>query len=217
MESFGARFPRIYTDSSFKGWFVSTLLLGMLSVLISPSTNNIDALLAAWFGSLINGPIADRLGRKLSINLAVVIFVIGSAIQCGAVTIPMLFAGMFQHLQDTSEYLIACRESYRRSGGWSVDHGGAFVHFRGMHPHLTEEGEEKIANDWQVSIAEIRGSLVVIQQRTSVHRYSLRSSADLTSLYNHWYSGQLLDQLWHKLHRRVSLRPGCSFQQWLQI
>jgi hypothetical protein len=114
MESFGARFPRIYTDSSFKGWFVSTLLL------------------AAWFGSLINGPIADRLGRKLSINLAVVIFVIGSAIQCGAVTIPMLFAGMFQHLQDTSEYLIACRESYRRSGGWSVDHGGAFVHFRGF-------------------------------------------------------------------------------------
>jgi MFS family permease len=81
MESFGARFPRIYTDSSFKGWFVSTLLL------------------AAWFGSLINGPIADRLGRKLSINLAVVIFVIGSAIQCGAVTIPMLFAGTFHQIK----------------------------------------------------------------------------------------------------------------------
>jgi hypothetical protein len=29
MESFGARFPRVYSDSSFKGWFVSTLLLGM--------------------------------------------------------------------------------------------------------------------------------------------------------------------------------------------
>lgn len=142
MESFGARFPHIYTDSSFKGWFVSTLLLGTVNVLIFPSKNNTDALLAAWFGSLINGPIADRLGRKLSINLAVVVFVIGSAIQCGAVTIPMLFAGMFHHLQDTSRYLIACRESYRRSGGWSVDHGGAFVHLRGMHPHLTEEGEE---------------------------------------------------------------------------
>ncbi|CAI7593448.1 unnamed protein product [Penicillium pancosmium] len=75
MESFGARFPRVFTDSGFKGWFVSTLLL------------------AAWFGSLINGPIADRVGRKLSINLAVVIFVIGSAIQCAAVNIPMLFAG----------------------------------------------------------------------------------------------------------------------------
>ncbi|KAB8236867.1 sugar porter family MFS transporter [Aspergillus alliaceus] len=75
MESFGARFPRIYSDSGFKGWFVSTLLL------------------AAWFGSLINGPIADRLGRKLSMNVAVAIFVVGSAIQCGAVNIPMLFIG----------------------------------------------------------------------------------------------------------------------------
>ncbi|KAJ9303750.1 hypothetical protein DTO217A2_6762 [Paecilomyces variotii] len=75
MESFGARFPHIYTDSGFKGWFVSTLLL------------------AAWFGSLINGPLADRIGRKLSINIAVIIFVIGSAIQCGAVNIPMLFVG----------------------------------------------------------------------------------------------------------------------------
>ncbi|GLI76837.1 hypothetical protein PoHVEF18_005115 [Penicillium ochrochloron] len=73
MESFGARFPRVFSDSGFKGWFVSTLLL------------------AAWAGSLINGPVADRIGRKLSINVAVVIFVIGSAIQCGAVNIPMLF------------------------------------------------------------------------------------------------------------------------------
>lgn len=32
MESFGARFPHIYTDSGFKGWFVSTLLLGQLRV-----------------------------------------------------------------------------------------------------------------------------------------------------------------------------------------
>jgi hypothetical protein len=28
MESFAARFPRIFSDSGFKGWFVSTLLLG---------------------------------------------------------------------------------------------------------------------------------------------------------------------------------------------
>ncbi|KAG2421423.1 hypothetical protein HFD88_005398 [Aspergillus terreus] len=73
MESFAARFPRVYTDSSFKGWFVSTLLL------------------AAWFGSLVYGPVVDRLGRKRSINVAVVIFVVGSAIQCAAVSLPMLF------------------------------------------------------------------------------------------------------------------------------
>ncbi|PWY82210.1 general substrate transporter [Aspergillus heteromorphus CBS 117.55] len=65
MQSLGARFPRVYADTNFKGWFVSTLLL------------------APWFGSLINGPIVDRLGRKVSINIAVVIFVIGPAIQSG--------------------------------------------------------------------------------------------------------------------------------------
>ena len=76
MESFAASFPRIYTDSSFKGWFVSTLLL------------------AAWFGSLVNGPVADRFGRKGSIIIAVVIFTVGSALQAGAVNIPMSFTGM---------------------------------------------------------------------------------------------------------------------------
>ncbi|RKK70584.1 hypothetical protein BFJ69_g11750 [Fusarium oxysporum] len=75
MESFAADFPRIYLDSSFKGWFVSTLLL------------------CAWLGSLINGPIADYIGRKGSILLAVVVFTIGSAFQAGADSIPMLFAG----------------------------------------------------------------------------------------------------------------------------
>ncbi|KAL2128543.1 hypothetical protein VTI74DRAFT_9041 [Chaetomium olivicolor] len=75
MESFAARFPRIYMDSSFKGWFVSTLLL------------------LAWVGSLLNGPLADRFGRKGSMLMAVCVFVIGSAIQAGAVTVGMLFAG----------------------------------------------------------------------------------------------------------------------------
>jgi MFS family permease len=75
MESFGAAFPRIYLDSSFKGWFVSSLLL------------------AAWFGSLVNGPVADRFGRKSSIIMAVVIFTLGSAVQAGAISVGMLFAG----------------------------------------------------------------------------------------------------------------------------
>jgi MFS family permease len=78
MESFGASFPRIQQDSSFKGWFVSTLLL------------------AAWFGSLVNGPVADRMGRKGSILIAVVIFTIGSAFQAGASNIAMAFAGMYK-------------------------------------------------------------------------------------------------------------------------
>lgn len=78
MQSFGAKFPRIYTDATFKGWFTSTLLL------------------AAWLGSLVNGPIADRIGRKGSIFLAVGIFTLGSALQAGAESIPMLFTGMYR-------------------------------------------------------------------------------------------------------------------------
>ncbi|KAG4443336.1 hypothetical protein IFR05_001205 [Cadophora sp. M221] len=75
MESFGAKFPKVFVDSGFKGWFVSVLLL------------------AAWAGSLINGPIADRYGRKPDMMVAVAIFTIGSAIQAGAVNIAMLFVG----------------------------------------------------------------------------------------------------------------------------
>lgn len=75
MESFAVQFPRVYMDSSFKGWFVSTLLL------------------FAWFGSLVNGPIADQFGRKGSILMAVVVFVLGSALQAGASHVPTVFAG----------------------------------------------------------------------------------------------------------------------------
>lgn len=76
MESFAATFPRIHLDSGFKGWFVASLLL------------------AAWLGSLINGPVADRFGRKGSIMIAVVIFTLGSALQAGAISIGMAFAGL---------------------------------------------------------------------------------------------------------------------------
>jgi MFS family permease len=51
------------------------------------------ASVAAWFGSLLNAPIADKLGRKRSILLSCVIFIIGSAIQAGAVNTVMIFTG----------------------------------------------------------------------------------------------------------------------------
>ncbi|KAF1357385.1 general substrate transporter [Lizonia empirigonia] len=75
MESFAATFPRVVLDSSFKGWFVSTLLL------------------LAWAGSLVNGPVADKFGRKGSILIAVVIFTIGAVLQAAAVNISMALAG----------------------------------------------------------------------------------------------------------------------------
>lgn len=103
MESFAAKFPRIATDSSFKGWFVSTLLL------------------LAWAGSLVNGPVADKFGRKGSIEIAVVIFTIGSALQAGAINIAMALAGMFRkisgrtsadHILRTSHCRLRCRHAY---------------------------------------------------------------------------------------------------------
>lgn len=75
MESFGATFPKVFSDEDYKGWFVSTLLL------------------AAWFGSLINGPVADYVGRKVSIIAAVVVFLVGSSLQAAASTDSVLFAG----------------------------------------------------------------------------------------------------------------------------
>ncbi|KAF2027452.1 D-xylose-proton symporter [Setomelanomma holmii] len=75
MESFAAKFPRIAVDANFKRWFVSTLLL------------------AAWFGSLVNGPVADRFGRRGGILIAVVVFTLESALQAGAVNIDMAFSG----------------------------------------------------------------------------------------------------------------------------
>lgn len=75
MESFGAKFPRIYMDADFKGWCVSTFLL------------------CAWFGSLINAPIVDKFGRRDSVIASCVVFVIGSALQCAGTSVAVLFTG----------------------------------------------------------------------------------------------------------------------------
>jgi MFS family permease len=80
MESFAAAFPRVALDSSFKGWFVSTLLL------------------LAWAGSLVNGPVADKFGRKGSILIAVVIFTVGSVLQAAAVNIAMALTGKSSYM-----------------------------------------------------------------------------------------------------------------------
>lgn len=51
-ENFGAKFPDVYTNATLKGWVVAILQLG------------------AWFGALINGPLADKISRKYSITIA---------------------------------------------------------------------------------------------------------------------------------------------------
>ncbi len=51
--------------------------------------------LGAWAGSWIIGYFADKIGRKHSIVLSTVIFLLGSAIQGGAQNVSMLLGGRF--------------------------------------------------------------------------------------------------------------------------
>ncbi|ORX53198.1 general substrate transporter [Hesseltinella vesiculosa] len=74
MESFRARFPMTSTEN---GLVVSILELG------------------AWLGSYFIGAIADKISRKYSILVALVIFLIGSALQTGAQQVLHLILGRF--------------------------------------------------------------------------------------------------------------------------
>ncbi|KAE8452949.1 hypothetical protein EG329_012136 [Mollisiaceae sp. DMI_Dod_QoI] len=74
MQNFEAHFPSL-TGSTIQGWLVSALELG------------------AWFGALFCGYLADRISRKYSMLVAVVIFTIGTGLQTGAQNPGMLFGG----------------------------------------------------------------------------------------------------------------------------
>ncbi|TVY13864.1 Sugar transport protein 7 [Lachnellula arida] len=74
MENFQAHFPTL-TGSSIQGWLVASLELG------------------AWAGALLNGYLADRISRKYSMLVAVIVFTLGTGLQTGAQNPAMLFAG----------------------------------------------------------------------------------------------------------------------------
>lgn len=74
MENFQNHFPTL-TGSTIQGWLVSALELG------------------AWAGALLNGYLADRISRKYSMMVAVIIFTLGTGLQAGAQNPAMLFAG----------------------------------------------------------------------------------------------------------------------------
>ncbi|KZT73597.1 general substrate transporter [Daedalea quercina L-15889] len=75
MYKFDQRMGDAVTNTDTKGWLVSVLELG------------------AWFGVLCTGYLADRLSRKYSIVLAVVVFCIGVLVQDTAFHPSSIFAG----------------------------------------------------------------------------------------------------------------------------
>lgn len=74
MENFENHFP-YFMGSTIQGWLVSALELG------------------AWAGALFNGYLADRISRKYSMMVAVVVFTLGSGLQAGAQKPSYFFAG----------------------------------------------------------------------------------------------------------------------------
>ncbi|KAH6909068.1 sugar transporter [Coprinopsis sp. MPI-PUGE-AT-0042] len=77
MHSFENRFQDTVRDAGLKGWLVAILELG------------------AWFGVLASGLLADRLSRKYTIVLAVIVFCVGVVVQTAAVHVDYIFAGRF--------------------------------------------------------------------------------------------------------------------------
>ncbi|KAF5327608.1 hypothetical protein D9619_004804 [Psilocybe cf. subviscida] len=77
MTSFVDRMGDDATNSGKKGWLVAILELG------------------AWVGVLVTGYLADRLSRKYTIFLAVIIFCIGVIVQTAAMHAASIYAGRF--------------------------------------------------------------------------------------------------------------------------
>ncbi|KIW03089.1 uncharacterized protein PV09_05734 [Verruconis gallopava] len=77
MHDFGKKFPTLANDPTLQGWMVSVLTLG------------------AMFGAFANGPITDAISRRWSLLVANIVFLLGSALQAGAVNVPMIFVGRF--------------------------------------------------------------------------------------------------------------------------
>lgn len=77
MNNFQRQMGKTATDSSTKGWLVAILELG------------------AWFGVLLTGPTTDRISRKYTIVVAVIIFCIGVIVQTAAFHPSSIYGGRF--------------------------------------------------------------------------------------------------------------------------
>ncbi|UPX15033.1 uncharacterized protein EKO05_0005500 [Ascochyta rabiei] len=82
--------------------------------------------------ALDSGFKADNLGRKGSILIAVIVFIVGSVLQVATVNIPMGFSGAFYvHIMTTTSLKLP-RVSYRGLCCWHFDYDCSYVHVRGV-------------------------------------------------------------------------------------
>ena len=81
--------------SSMSAWIVSEQYLEYFNYPDSNQQGGITASMPAgsFIGALLAGLIADRLGRKLAIQIASIVWIIGSIVQCSAQNIGHLMAG----------------------------------------------------------------------------------------------------------------------------
>lgn len=76
---------------------------------VSPAQSaQIVSILSAgtFFGSLLAAPIGDRLGRRISLIISVVIFALGVLLQTAAMHIPLLIAGRYVYIREANTHLL---------------------------------------------------------------------------------------------------------------
>jgi len=101
--------------------------------------------LGAWAGVLINGYLADKLGRKLATVVGVFIFIVGVIVQAAAKNVDYIYAGRFVV-------------------GLGVGILSMIVPLLVV-PHYGRKGSDQTSRyNAELAPAELRGSLVSLQQ-----------------------------------------------------
>lgn len=86
MRAFRQQFSTGYVDPSDNELSISPSQSAQIVAILSAGT---------FFGALLAAPMGDRIGRRISLIIAVGIFCIGVALQTAAMQIPMLIAGRY--------------------------------------------------------------------------------------------------------------------------